>query len=71
MLTLPRSLSLTSYQFVEGSSTNQAASSTTHHRRQPWSIWPAIGGKVSGLDQLHCQPRFLAGGGKALVHGGE
>jgi hypothetical protein len=27
--------------------------------------------QVSGLDQLHRQPRFLAGGGKALIHGGE
>jgi hypothetical protein len=41
------------------------------NRCQPWCIWPAIGGKVSGLDQLHRQPRFLAGGGKALIHGGE
>jgi hypothetical protein len=42
-----------------------------HLYLQPWCIWPAIGGKVSGLDQLHRQPRFLAGGGKALIHGGE
>jgi hypothetical protein len=36
------------------------------------SPFPSIvGGKVSGLDQLHRQPRFLAGGGKSLVHGGE
>jgi hypothetical protein len=27
--------------------------------------------QVSGLDQLHRKPRFLAGGGKALIHGGE
>ena len=41
------------------------------NRCQRWCVWLAIGGKVSGLDQLHRQPSFLAGGGKALVHGGE
>jgi hypothetical protein len=71
MLTLLRSLSLTRVQSVEASATNQAVNTSTRTRHQPWSIWPAIGGKVSGLDQLHRQPRFLAGGGKALVHGGE
>jgi len=49
----------------------QTCHTGTRNRRQPWSIWLANGGKVSGLDQLHRQPRFLAGGGKALVHGGE
>jgi len=48
----------------------QTCHTGTRNRRQPWSIWLANGGKVSGLDQLHRQSSFLAGGGKALVHGG-
>jgi hypothetical protein len=71
MLTLLRSLSLTRVQSVEASATNQAVNTSTRTRHQPWSIWPAIGGQVSGLDQLLHHPRFLAGGGKAFVHGGE